>query len=89
MGRIETPLTFNLVSKIATQQDWKNNLFLSLKKELLILIYRGILLFSKSHFIVEKSHPSLWLAEFLLKRLRNVYFIAVWRDVEPTVSSTP
>src|SRR5690606_15186404 len=30
---------------------------------------------------------SLWLAEFLMKHLKRCYFVAIWRDVEPTVAS--
>ncbi|PHR14715.1 MAG: hypothetical protein COA40_00585 [Aequorivita sp.] len=85
-GRIEDNYTFPLFTRIATTQDF-NNFFLNfiLKR---ILIYR-LKKVSKNHVskILEKSHPSLWLVEDLLKSFPNSQFIGVYRDVEPTVNS--
>ena len=85
-GRIEDPSTFNLITKIATTQDLNytiNNFFL---KGLLKYKLKKIIKKSTSD-VLEKSHPSLWLTDFLIKEFENSYFIGVYRDVEPTVSS--
>lgn len=37
--------------------------------------------------VLEKSHPSLWLMEYLLEQFPNSRFVCVYRDLEPTVSS--
>lgn len=85
MGRIETKNTFNLITKIATEQGFKpkwKTYYLKLK---LVKELRSILKSSDCQ-VLEKSHPSLWLMDFLVKKI-NSKFILVYRDVEPTVSS--
>lgn len=86
-GRIEDPTTFNLVTQIASRQDWDQGMGLWLKRVMLVWLYRFVTLFSKKPIVLEKSHPSLWLAEFFMKKIKDVQFIAIYRDVEPTVSS--
>jgi len=84
--RIEVKSTFNLITKIATHQDYWNSVYLYLHKKLLRVKLERVLNNSNTH-VLEKSHPSLWLAEFLLNSFQNSYFIFVYRDLEPTVSS--
>lgn len=86
LGRIEDPSTFNLITKIATTQDLNNSLYNFWLKSILKIKLKKVIRSSKSH-ILEKSHPSLWLIDFLIKEFKNSYFICVYRDVEPTVSS--
>ena len=85
-GRIESPDTFNLITKIATTQDNKNPLYITYLKKLLVFKLTRILKKSKYH-ILEKSHPSIWLAEFIFSKFNNAFLIGVWRDVEPTINS--
>ncbi|MFK7782432.1 sulfotransferase family protein [Psychroserpens sp.] len=84
--RIEAPETFGLVTRIATTQDiafpLKTFLFKTLLKYRLTKIFKN----SDNH-ILEKSHPSLWLVDFLFKTYKDSKFIFVYRDLEPTVSS--
>jgi len=84
-GRIESPSTFDLITKIATSQDFKPSWQISILKYKLKLRLRNILK-NSTNDILEKSHPSLWLVDFLIKEF-NSKFILVYRDVEPTVSS--
>lgn len=85
-ARIEAG-SFSLLSDIAARQDFDAGLVISIKKALLILRYRLMALLGKRQYILEKSHPSLWLCEELLRSLPGSKFVGVWRDVEPTVAS--
>lgn len=85
-GRIEDPSTFNLITKIATTQDLNYSIKNLWLKSYLKYKLKRIIKNSNSH-ILEKSHPSLWLIDFLIREFENAYFICVYRDVEPTVSS--
>lgn len=85
-GRFEEPETFRLITRIAVNQDVKCPfrvyfLKLTLRKKL-----ANILKHSSKH-ILEKSHPSLWLIDYLVDKFKNVLFIGICRDVLPTVSS--
>lgn len=84
-GRIEVDSTFKLITKIATTQDYKNPISTFLNKKILRSRLCSILKNSEKH-VLEKSHPSLWLAPFLIKEF-NSKMILVYREVEPTVSS--
>jgi len=84
-GRIETQSTFELITTIATTQDYKPSWLILILKTRLKIKLKKILKNSKDN-ILEKSHPSLWLVDFLIKEF-NSKFIFVYRDVEPTVSS--
>jgi hypothetical protein len=84
-GRIEVSNTFDLITQIATTQDfepfWKIYILkLKLKRRL-----KRILQDSNKH-VLEKSHTSLWLVDFLIRKF-NSKFVFVYRDVEPIVSS--
>lgn len=85
-GRIEEQKTFNLITKIATTQDFNSPLYTFFLKKLLVFRLKRILNKSNYH-ILEKSHPSLWLTDYLISKFDNVYFIGVYREVEPTVNS--
>lgn len=84
-GRIEISNTFRLITRIATTQDYRPSWQISILKKVLKHRVKRILKNSSNH-ILEKSHPSLWLVDFLLKEF-DAKFIFVYRDVEPTVSS--
>lgn len=86
IGRIEDTITFPLITKLATTQDINGYLYNFLLKVRLKYKLTYILNNANSH-VLEKSHPSLWLVDFLIKEIKNVFFIFVYRDVEPTVSS--
>lgn len=85
-GRIEKKDTFKLITKIATSQDFRSSFYISLLKNILVFRLKSILKKTNKH-VLEKSHPSLWLIEFLISEFDNAYFIGVYREVEPTVSS--
>lgn len=84
-GRIESKNTFGLITKIATTQDYECPLLISELKDKLKKELNKILRDSETH-ILEKSHPSLWLVDFLIEEFDSK-FIFVYREVEPTVSS--
>ena len=86
-ARIEKPLTFRMLTHLATHQDCGWGPRLAIEERLLTLIYKAIGALSRKPFVMEKSHPSLWLAERLLHSLDRSVFLAVWRDPEPTVAS--
>ena len=86
IGRIEDPTTFPIITRLATTQDINNYLFNLLLRVRLKNKLTTILNNASSH-VLEKSHPSLWLVDYLIKEIKNVFFIFVYRDVEPTVSS--
>ena len=85
-GRIEEPYTFKLITRIASRKDLQTNLVNNILLFLLKIRLRKIIKKSSS-IILEKSHPSIWLFEDLVKMIPNSLFIGVYRDVYPTVSS--
>ncbi|WP_431135842.1 sulfotransferase family protein [Psychroserpens mesophilus] len=85
-ARIEEPYTFGLITRIATTQDIAFILKTFLFKILLKFRLAKVLKESSNH-VLEKSHPSLWLVDFLSKGFKTSKFIFVYRDLEPTVSS--
>jgi hypothetical protein len=86
-SRIENPSTFGLITKIATTQDLGESLALRLSRWMLRRKLSRVLQRSRCQYVLEKSHPSIWLAELLLSWFPDSKFVAVWRDVEPTVAS--
>ena len=86
VGRIEIPDTFNLITSIATRQDFESPFLVNLKKQKLIRKLSNLMSTTNSH-ILEKSHPALWMVEYLHEHFSEALFIGVTRGVEPTVSS--
>jgi len=85
-GRIEDPKTFGLITRLGTTQDLKHSLYNWALRALLYTRLNKILNETNLH-ILEKSHPSIWLFDKFASKFPNAFFIGVWRDVEPTVSS--
>lgn len=85
-GRIETPDTFELITKIASTQDTGSRLLNFLRTQLLIYRLKKHLKNSELS-ILEKSHPSIWIASELLKNISYSKMVLVYRDLLPTVSS--
>jgi len=85
-GRIEDSYTFPLLTRVATTQDFNNDIVNFVLKKVLFYRLKKINV-NKDFHILEKSHPSLWLAKEILNRIPNAKFIGVYRDVEPTVNS--
>lgn len=86
-GRIEEPDTFKLITEIATTQDFEKFWSIAKLKMLLWCRIRRIK-WKSSNIVLEKSHPSLWIAESLLSWFKNdVLFICMVRGLEATVSS--
>ena len=85
-GRIEDPYSFKIITKIATSQDYNPKIYNLFLKKILFYRLKRILSDQKKH-ILEKSHPSIWLFEDLIKKLDNLVFLGVYRDLEPTVNS--
>lgn len=84
--RMENPETFKLITKIATTQDFSRPIVIYFLKRLLFFRLHRILKNSPLH-ILEKSHPSIWLADEIIHHFNNAFFIGIYRDVEPTVNS--
>lgn len=84
-GRIEVASTFGLITKIATTQDFRPAWRMAILKKVLKLRLRKVLK-GTDQIILEKSHPSLWLVDFLIREF-DCKFIFVYRELEPTVSS--
>lgn len=81
-GRIEDPYTFRLITKLATTQDISSPIKNTVLKKILFYRLDKVLSKSNSH-ILEKSHPSIWLIDDLLKNYKGSKFIGI----EPTVNS--
>lgn len=84
---IEDPDYFYLAVKIATIQDIGNPLYLKIQKKRLIRKYRSLVKNSSSNYILEKTHPNIWLAEELMKKFPNALFVGIIRNPYQTVSS--
>jgi len=84
---IEDPDYFYLAVRIATIQDIGNPFYLYVQKKRLIRKYRSLVKKSSSNFILEKTHPNIWLAEELMKQFPNALFVGIIRDAYQTVSS--
>lgn len=85
-GRIEEPATFKLITKIASNQDVSSALVTYCRKRVLRYRLNRVFKNNDSH-VLEKSHPSIWLVEYLLGTFPSSKYIGVYRDVLPTVSS--
>ena len=85
-GRIEDSETFDLITRLGTQQDIRSRIHNFLVRVWLKTRLNGALNRSQFH-ILEKAHPSIWLMQWLKLEFTGSKFIGVWRDVEPTVSS--
>lgn len=85
-GRIETPSTFRIITRIASRQDITPTYLNLLLKKILFFRFNKIIKTQKND-ILEKSHPSIWLFEDIIDKINNVLFIGVYRDLEPTVNS--
>lgn len=86
-GHIENPDHFMLSAYIAAYQDLVPGFATYPFKRLLLHKYKRLLNTTRYNFILDKTHPNIWLAEFLYKHLPNAVFIGVVRDVLPTVAS--
>lgn len=78
---IEDERTFGLVTDIATQRVNKTRV--------VKLVAKYTKLFRKSSykFILEKSHPNIWIVEELLEAFPKAKFVGIYRDVYSTVAS--
>jgi len=86
-GHIEDPRYFRLATKIATRQDVEWPPLTAVRRWQLIRRYRRLLRDSPGDHILDKTHPNIWLAEWLARRLPTARFVGIIRDVLPTVSS--
>lgn len=86
-ARIESPESFGLITSIASLQDFKRGWRMVYWRLKLNRVLKKVLFSSNKKYVLEKSHPSLWLYEDLNKKFPGSKFIGVWRDSEPTISS--
>lgn len=87
IGRIEVDDTFSLITDLATKQaiyPFYKNLYKKYKINKLLSVYANSV---NSKYILEKSHPSLWLYKDLKNSFPASKFIGVYRKPEPTISS--
>jgi len=84
---IEDPDYFYLAVRIATIQDIGNPFYLKIQKKRLIRKYRSLVKNSASNYILEKTHPNIWLAEELMRKFPNALFVGIIRNPYQTVSS--
>ncbi len=81
-GFIEHPRFFDLVTKIASQPSLKNDLYPKLITE-----YKREFDSLEEEFILEKSHPNIWLVEDLMKDFPEASYYGIVRDLYSTVAS--
>lgn len=79
---IEHPPFFDLVTKIATESSFKDVLYPKLIAE-----YKREFSSLKEEFVIEKSHPNLWLVEDLMKDFPDSYYYGIIRDIYSTIAS--
>ena len=79
---IENKESFNFVTKIAVNPKRNPK---DIKK--VLKLYERIFKKSKNQYILEKTHPNIWLVEDLLEHFSNSKFIGIKRDVYATVAS--
>lgn len=72
---------FSLVTQAAVNSN-KRRMFIPP----IIFYYKIKPVFTNKHF-ADKSHPNIWLAEYLYKYITNSYFIGILRNPYATVSS--
>jgi hypothetical protein len=79
---IEDPKFFKKVTEFATGQVTGQK---ALKR--IMDNYKKEFSKVKEKFILEKTHPNIWLFEYLVENFPNAKFIGIYRDVYPTVAS--
>lgn len=78
---LEDTKNFNLVKKVAILEKGDKYLHRLLKR------YKKLQEKSDKTWILEKSHPNIWLTESLLLHFPDSYFIGMQRDLYQVVSS--
>ncbi len=78
---IEKKPIFVWVTQSALNKN-KRRIFLPM-----IILYYNIIPFFYKINLADKSHPNLWLVDFLYKYVPNSYFIGIIRNPYATVSS--
>lgn len=78
---IEEDKFFPLVTKIATNPRYRR------KIPKLLKVYKRDFNKVTAPFILEKSHPNIWLVEELMEAFSNSLFVGIYRDVYSTTSS--
>ena len=86
-GHIEDPDYFHHAVNIAIKQDIKNNVYIRIQKKLLLRKYKLLFRKTEAQYILDKTHPVLWFAEFLKDKLPGALFTGIIRNQYQTVSS--
>lgn len=81
-ANIEQPPIFEWVTEMAVSPDSESLLF-----PRATALYATLSYFAAPRIFVDKSHPSIWIAEKLQQSFPSGKFLGIIRDVYPTVAS--
>ena len=85
--RIENPSTFGYITKLAATKSLNIGLKNFYYKQRILLALNNEIKSCEGKYVLEKSHPSLWIIDFLEQNYPQAKFIGVWREPEPTIAS--
>jgi len=86
-GHIEDPEYFHPAVNIAVKQDISYNFYNRIQKYRLVKKYKQLLKKSAGEYILDKTHPVIWYAEYLMKKIPGSLFVGIIRNPYQTVSS--
>lgn len=86
-GHIEDPSLFHPAVNIAVKQDIVSPVYIAIQKFRLAKKYKSLLRNSSADILLEKSHPVLWYADYLKRKVPGSYFAGIIRNPFQTVSS--
>ena len=86
-GHIEDPKLFHPSVNIAVKQDISSKLYIDIQKQRIIKKYKKSLKHSTADYLLDKTHPVIWFAEYLKDKLPNALFVGIIRNAYQTVSS--
>src|SRR6056297_3920847 len=86
-GYIEDPGIFHPSVNIAVKQDISSNIYIDIQKRRVIKKYKKLLKQSSAEILLDKTHPVIWFAEYLMNKLPNSQFVGIIRNQYQTVSS--
>lgn len=86
-GHIEDPKLFHPSVNIAVKQDISSKIYIDIQKHRVIRKYKKVIKNSSAEILLDKTHPVIWFAEYLMNKLPNSQFVGIIRNSYQTVSS--